>query len=120
VPHLHHVNLGVPTGGIDAQTTFLVDVLGFRHVEPHPELVGRAHWFDDDAGVQVHLSADPEHRPAARAHVALSIDDLETLEKKLDTAGVEFTSSEFDGLRILFCQDPAGNRWELRGALVGA
>ena len=39
---------------------------------------------------------------------------------ELDTAGVESTSSEFNDLRILFCQDPAGNRWELRGTLANA
>jgi hypothetical protein len=33
----------------------------------------------------------------------------------LRDAGIEFGDNEFDGRRILFCQDPAGNRWELRG-----
>jgi hypothetical protein len=73
-------------------------------------------WFDDDAGVQIHLSADPDHRPAARAHVAIAIDDLPALRERLAAAHVEFTSFDFDGIRILNCLDPAGNRWELRGA----
>jgi catechol 2,3-dioxygenase-like lactoylglutathione lyase family enzyme len=115
MPRLHHVNLGVPTEGIDAQAAFLVDVLGFRRVQPEPEITAfHVQWFDDDEGIQIHLSADPEHRPAARAHVALSIDDVDSLRQRLEAADVDFTTNEFDGLRILFCRDPSGNRWELR------
>jgi catechol 2,3-dioxygenase-like lactoylglutathione lyase family enzyme len=115
VPHLHHVNLGVPTDGIDAQASFLTDVLGLRRVDPGPRLSAfGVNWFDDESGIQIHLSADPEHQPAARAHVALSIDDAGPLETRLADGAVDFTTMEFDGLRILFCRDPAGNRWELR------
>ena len=115
VPLLHHVNLGVPEGGIDAQSAFLIDVLGFRRVEPNPEIAAYVHWFDDDNGVQIHLSADPDHRPAARAHVALSIEDLDVLRKRLDAANVDVSTTKFDGIPILNCCDPSGNRWELRG-----
>jgi catechol 2,3-dioxygenase-like lactoylglutathione lyase family enzyme len=121
VPHLHHVNLGVPTGGTDAQSSFLIDVLGFRRVEPGPEMTAfGALWFDNDEGVQIHLSVDPEHRAADMAHVALDIDDLSSLETRLQMAGVEFTANDFGGGRLVFCRDPAGNRWELRGGALVA
>jgi hypothetical protein len=96
----------------------LIDVLGFRRVDPGPEMAAfGVNWFADEEGIQIHLSADPEHHPADRAHVALSIDVLDPLEKRLADGGVEFTSREFSGLRVLFCKDPSGNRWELRGQL---
>ncbi len=99
---LHHVNLGVPPGGADDEAEFLIDVLGYRKVEASAAAQGfGARWYETDDGTQVHLSPDPDHRPAARAHTA-----------------IEFGDGEFDGNRILFCQDPAGNRWELRGSLA--
>ena len=64
---LHHVNLGIYEDGLDAQKDFLVGILGMRVVDPGPDLVGRANWFEDDTGTQVHLSKDPDHRPAKPA-----------------------------------------------------
>ena len=96
---------------------FLLDVLGYRRVAPPPELVGRARWFEGEDGKQIHLSEDPDHRPAARAHVAVEVgDDLGALQVRLEQAGVEHAALGGDDLRVVFCQDPAGNRWELRGA----
>src|SRR3954462_13241568 len=114
---LHHVNLGVPEDGADAEAEFLVAVLGYRKVEPSAMAQGfGARWYETDDGTQVHLSPDPDHRPAARAPTALEIgEELEVVAGRLRDAGVEFGDNEFDGRRILFCQDPAGNRWELRG-----
>jgi catechol 2,3-dioxygenase-like lactoylglutathione lyase family enzyme len=113
---LHHVNLGIYEDGLDAQAEFLVDVLGMHRVDPGPDLQGRANWFEDDGGTQVHLSRDPDHRPAARAHVAVEIgDELPVIEKRLQAAGYDTDAMEFDGRRIVVCCDPAGNKWELRG-----
>jgi catechol 2,3-dioxygenase-like lactoylglutathione lyase family enzyme len=114
---LHHVNLGVLPDDVDAEAEFLVDVLGYRKVEPSAMAQGfGARWYEIDDGTQVHLSLDPDHAPAARAHTAVEFgDQLDVLAVRLRDAGVEFGDNEFDGRRILFCQDPAGNRWELRG-----
>lgn len=111
----HHVNLGVPEGGAEAEEAFLLEVLGYRRLDPPAELAGVARWFESDDGHQIHLSEDPDHRPAARAHVAIEVgSDLLPIEAKLQRAGVEHSSFGGAGLRVLFCQDPAGNRWELR------
>jgi catechol 2,3-dioxygenase-like lactoylglutathione lyase family enzyme len=115
----HHVNLGVPTGGLDAEASFLVDVLGLRHLDSS-EFPG-ARWFEDEDGKQVHLSEDPDHQPAARAHVAVEIGSgLAALEGRLEERGYRFTPIELSGNRTVLCRDPAGNRWELRGASVTA
>jgi hypothetical protein len=111
------VNLGVPVGGAEAEGAFLVDVLGYRQVEAPGDLAGRARWFECEDGTQVHLSEDPEHRPAARAHVAVEIGDgLDDVEARLVQAGHKYKLSDGFQLRVLLCRDPAGNRWELRGA----
>jgi catechol 2,3-dioxygenase-like lactoylglutathione lyase family enzyme len=122
VLRLHHVNLGVPVGGAEAEEAFLLEVLGYRRVAVRPELAAelarQARWFVSEDGTQIHLSEDPDHRPAARAHVAVEVEgDLPTLEARLDEAGLEHRAFDAQGLRVVFCQDPAGNRWELRGAV---
>jgi hypothetical protein len=67
----HHVNLGVPVGGADAEAAFLVDFLAYQRVELTADAPPTARWFESEDGKQIHLSEDPDHRPAARAHVAV-------------------------------------------------
>jgi len=118
MPRHHHVNLGVPPGGLGPEAGFLVDVLGYRVVEPPEQLRGRAHWFEAEDASQVHLSEDPEHHPAERAHTAVDFGtDLAAVRDRLTSAGYDFTRFDGVGPQVLFCKDPAGNRWELRGTL---
>jgi catechol 2,3-dioxygenase-like lactoylglutathione lyase family enzyme len=113
----HHVNLGVPVGGLEAQSAFLVNLLGFRSIDPGPELRDRATWFEGEDGVQIHLSVDPEHRAPARAHVAMAFgDDLGALEERLLAAEVKVNVLRAEPMRVVGCRDPSGNLWELRGA----
>ena len=113
---IHHINLGVPPELIDAEGEFLVDVLGYRRAELDPAAaqVG-ANWFDADDGTQIHLSPDPEHVAGRRAHTAIVVgDEIDIIEKRLEAAGSSYDVGEFGGRRLLFCADPAGNRFELR------
>jgi catechol 2,3-dioxygenase-like lactoylglutathione lyase family enzyme len=117
MPRFHHVNLGVPPDGVDAESTFLVDVLGYTPLQLDEGLrrMG-ARWFEAEDGSQIHLSTDPEHRPADKAHVAVEYGGaLGEVEKRLEGAAVAFDASERPGFpRVVLCRDPAGNRWELR------
>jgi catechol 2,3-dioxygenase-like lactoylglutathione lyase family enzyme len=117
----HHVNLGVPPEQLDAEATFLIDLLGYRPVKPDERLgaIG-ARWYETADGAQVHLSADPDHRPAARAHVAIEFGpELADVEERLRNATVAFDQSQRAGFpRVLNCRDPAGNLWELRGDVI--
>lgn len=117
---LHHVNLGVPVGEAETEEAFLVDVLGYARMATPPELAAafarQARWFEGEDGTQIHLSEDPDHRPAARAHVAVEVgDELPSFVARLEQADIEHTAFDGVGLHVVFCQDPAGNRWELRG-----
>jgi len=121
VPTFDHANLGVPEGGIEAESVFLVDILGYRRVAAPPDIEARFHptWFEADDGTQVHLSVDPDHRPAERAHTAVRLgDDLGPAEARLLAAGHRFAVIEGARGRVLFAKDPAGNRWELIGPPV--
>ena len=117
VLRFHHVNLGVPVGGVDAEAAFLVDFLNYRRVELTPGVPPTARWFESEDGKQIHLSEDADHRPAARAHVAVELGgDLSALERKFDETGYTYQAADGADRRTVFCQDPAGNRWELRGS----
>lgn len=122
----HHVNLAVPLGGLEAQRSFLVDVLDYRPVDL-PEQVRAvapgAQWFETDDGSQIHLGEDDRHRPADRAHVAVEFDEheLTSIHARLEARGVDFTFvDDRPGFpSTLLLRDPAGNRWELRGPTPG-
>jgi hypothetical protein len=69
--------------------------------------------FESEDGKQIHLREDPEHRPAARAHVAVEVDgDLASLEARLDQARVEHSAIDRDDLRVVLlpgsCRQPVG------------
>ena len=118
MPRFHHVNLGVPPGGLQAEMDFLVDLLGYRRVDPPASMQSmNINWFEADDGSQVHLSEDPEHQAAARAHTAIEFgDELDAMQARLDASSWKYTASDANpGLRVLFIKDPSGNRWELRG-----
>ena len=110
---IHHVNLGIQPGGVDDETAFLVDV-GYHRV-PSPEEFPTALWFEAHDGSQIHLSEDSEHRPAAKAHVAVVLgDELDDVLERLQSHGTDATGGGFGGVRVAVCLDPSGNRWELR------
>lgn len=123
MPLFHHVNLGVLPGDVEAEERFVAQVLGYRSLAGDAERVPPgARWFEADDGSQVHLSTDPDHRAPALAHVAVTYEggQLEMVEERLRSAGLEFKRFQRDGSPpVIFCCDPAGNRWELRGADVG-
>jgi hypothetical protein len=49
------------------------------------------------------------------AHTAIEVDDA--IESRLDGAGISYRAHERAGLRVILCDDPAGNRWELRRSI---
>ena len=118
----HHVNLAYPPGGLDAESTFLIDTLGYAELPPNAAIVDLGftpHWFAGADGSQIHLSEDPEHAPAARAHIAIELTDAElgAVRARLTAAGTEHRVSDArPGIPAqIVLRDPAGNRWELRG-----
>jgi hypothetical protein len=115
MPRFHHANLGVPPGLEDNEGSFLVDTLGYRKMDVPVDLQGIARWFEADDGSQIHLSLDPAHMPAAAAHTAIEVDDA--IEARLDAAGIAYRAGERGKLRVVLCEDPAGNRWELRRSI---
>ncbi len=115
MPRFHHANLGVPPELLDQECRFLTEIVGYRRLDT-PRDVPQALWFEANDQTQIHLSIDPDHRPAARAHTAVDVsDEYEEIEGRLISANMPFRASTFGANRLIVCKDPAGNGWELRG-----
>lgn len=100
--------------------TFYSDILEIPINPNRPDFGFDGAWLDiGDNGQQIHLMKLPnpdstEGRPAHGGrdrHVALVVDDLEALAKKLEDAGYEFSRSK-SGRAAFFCRDPDGNAIE--------
>lgn len=103
---------------LDSALDFYHGVLGMRIVPERPELGYPGAWLQLGQQ-QIHLlqvpNPDPvEGRPqhgGRDRHVALGINDLDSLVEKLKTTGIAYTLSR-SGRRALFCRDPDGNALE--------
>jgi catechol 2,3-dioxygenase-like lactoylglutathione lyase family enzyme len=129
---MHHVNLGVPTGGVPAEVEFLINIVGLTEAKDkkvraaamlarnNPPIIVPPEtvlWYEDGDGFEVHLTEDPNHHPAEKAHVAFVVDEaLQDIEAELVRRGVATTELlDVPELRVLATTDPAGNVWEFRG-----
>ena len=110
---VHHVNVVVPVGEVDANARFYEDVFGFARI-PKPPAAGQGGaWFEVDAATQLHLS-ERTGGPHPDAHVAYAVDDFGAVRSRLEVAGApwEDAADVFGGGRG-FTRDPAGNRIEV-------
>lgn len=113
---IHHVSLLVSSTPRALQ--FYVDLLGLSVDTKRPDLGYPGAWLVIGEK-QIHLlelpdpdanSIRPEHGGRDR-HLAMLIDDIQLLEKKLKAAGIDFTRSK-SGRLALFCRDPDDNALE--------
>lgn len=122
---LHHVQVACPPGGEAEARAFYAEGLGLVEVAKPPALAARGGcWFrayDEHGGVavEIHVGVEDPFRPAAKAHPALVVDDLDTLDRladRLRAAGhrVETADREsFAGHLRFHAFDPHGNRVEV-------
>jgi len=114
---IHHVSLIV--SDTERSVTFYRDLLGLIPDQDRPDLgyPGAWLWVGDQ---QIHLlelpNPDPlQGRPrhgGRDRHLALTVQDIESLTLRLEQAGIPFTRSR-SGRRAIFCRDPDANALEL-------
>ena len=112
---IDHVQLAMPVGQEGAARRFYGELLGLVEVDKPPRLAARGGcWFVDRAGaIHLHLGVDPDFRPAAKAHPAFVVRDLELLRRRLEEAGREVVEDDaIAGVRRFYTADPFGNRLE--------
>mgnify|MGYP000320944985 CR=1 FL=1 len=114
---LDHVQLAMPVGAEAEAIAFFSGVLGLRQRRKPDALAGRGGcWFQAGA-VQLHVGADPDFRPAKKAHPALMVDGLDALVEALISGGHPVREgATIAGVTQLFTDDPFGNRIELVAA----
>lgn len=115
---IHHVSILVSDTG--KALHFYRDLLGIPEAE-RPDLGFPGAWLQLGEQ-QIHLlelpnpdptAGRPEHGGRDR-HLALRVEDLDTLSDRLERAGVACTRSR-SGRAAVFCRDPDGNGVELIG-----
>jgi catechol 2,3-dioxygenase-like lactoylglutathione lyase family enzyme len=84
-----------------------------REGEP-PNLAKRGGCWFERGSLKLHLGVEADFRPARKAHVALLVEDLAALRRKLSAADVDVKDDEpLQGYHRIYVDDPFGNRLEL-------
>jgi glyoxylase I family protein len=119
---LHHVSLIVADTA--RSLTFYRDLLGLEVAANRPDLGYPGAWLQLGEA-QIHLlelpNPDPlDNRPqhgGRDRHLALQVNDFETLKQRLDSHQIAYTTSR-SGRKALFCRDPDQNAVEIIAADV--
>lgn len=114
---IHHVSLVVADTA--KSVAFYHQILDLEVCDDRPELAFHGAWLQI-GDQQIHLlevpNPDPvEDRPehgGRDRHLAMTVDDISKIEKRLESKGVVFTRSR-SGRPAIFCRDPDGNGLEL-------
>jgi catechol 2,3-dioxygenase-like lactoylglutathione lyase family enzyme len=111
---LDHVNIKTTPELMERCREFYCDILGLEE-GPRPAFGDPGHWLYAGEEAIVHLMLGDRTGKGAVDHFALRVDDLAPYIERLQKAGVEYKASTVpgNGLRQLFCLDPAGSGVEL-------
>jgi len=109
---LDHVQLAMPFGEEDAARRFYAGILGLTEVAKPAALSGRGGCWFVGTSTHVHLGVEPEFRPAAKAHPAFLVPDIEKARQSLAQAGIEIVDEDSLDVERFYANDPFGNRLE--------
>jgi len=117
---IDHVQLAAPPGCETEGRRFFGGLLGLQELPKPPVLAARGGlWFHCGAQ-QIHVGVEKDFRPAKKAHPALRLADvasLDALKARLQAAGITTTdNSEIEAEARFFADDPWGNRLEFVAA----
>lgn len=111
---INHVQVAIPRGAEDEARRFYRDLLKLREIPKPAPLAARGGLWFELGPVQLHLGADPDFRPAQKAHVAFDADGFDALLAACAAAGFPPRGDvAIGGRRRAMVDDPFGNRVEL-------
>jgi catechol 2,3-dioxygenase-like lactoylglutathione lyase family enzyme len=114
IMQIEHVQLAMPFGGEQLARRFYGDLLGIPEAAKPPNLAKRGGCWFERGSLKLHLGVEADFRPARKAHVALVVEDLAALRRKLSAADVDVKDDEpLQGYHRIYVDDPFGNRLEL-------
>ena len=113
IESLDHVQLTAPPGSEEALRAYYSGTLGMTEIPKPPVLAARGGcWFAAGTAV-LHLGAEEDFRPAAKAHPGIRVRDIDAFAGRLAAAGAEVAwDGDLPGHRRFYSRDPAGNRLE--------
>lgn len=115
---IDHVQIAAPQGCERAALDFYGRLLGLAEVPKPPSLLGRGGaWFRLPDGRELHVGVEAPHAPARKAHAALLVDSLVSLEALAGELAGRGHQPRWDedlpGVTRFYVDDPFGNRLEL-------
>jgi catechol 2,3-dioxygenase-like lactoylglutathione lyase family enzyme len=114
IMQIEHVQLAMPVGGEQLARRFYGDLLGIPEAAKPPILAKRGGCWFERGNLKLHLGVEADFRPARKAHVALLVEDLAELRRRLSAADVDVKDDEpLQGYHRIYVDDPFGNRLEL-------
>ncbi|WP_392342121.1 glyoxalase (plasmid) [Phaeobacter sp. BS23] len=114
IKYIEHVQLAMPAREEAQARHFFGELLGMKEVPKPANLAKRGGCWFEAGGAKVHLGVQNDFHPATKAHPAFVVDDLETLRRRLGSAGFVCKDDEpLAGFRRTYVSDPFGNRIEL-------
>lgn len=115
---LDHVQVAIPAGSEDVAREFYGALLGMSEQPKPPVLAARGGcWFSAGTAV-LHLGVEDPFTPAAKAHPAFVVRELDALSQTLTARGYRCVPAdgEITGVRRFHTFDPFGNRIEFQQA----
>jgi catechol 2,3-dioxygenase-like lactoylglutathione lyase family enzyme len=114
-PALDHVQVAAPRGCEEDARRFYGVLLRLEEIEKPDALKPRGGvWFRVGAQ-ELHVGVEEPSTPAAKAHPAIRVADLDVLRVRLEAAGAPIVEDDgtIPGVRRFYTADPFGNRLEL-------
>lgn len=113
VVDIDHVQIAAPKGCEADARRFFGSLLGLDEIdEPEPLRSRGGCWFEVGSR-QLHIGVEESFQPAAKAHPAFAVSDLDALFAILQAAGIKCAWDEaVGGIRRFYASDPWGNRLE--------
>jgi Glyoxalase/Bleomycin resistance protein/Dioxygenase superfamily. len=112
---IDHVQLAAPAGCESKARAFFGGVLGWQELpKPEPLQARGGVWFQCGSH-QVHIGVQKDFTPAAKAHPAFVVHNLEALREHVIQQGVSVIDDDArtdENIRRFFLNDPFGNRIE--------
>ncbi len=97
------MQLSMPRGEEQAARQFYGGVLGMTEVDKPPVLAARGGAWFRSGGVELHLGAEDDFRPARKGHPGILTDDLDGVVARLARGGQDAVwDDNFPGFRRVY------------------
>ena len=113
ITDIDHVQIAAPPACEEEARRFFGQLLGLQELEKPEPLRSRGGCWFKVGSRQLHVGVEASFQPAAKAHPAFSVSDVEALFAKLQKAGVTCRWDDpVNGVHRFYASDPWGNRLE--------